>query len=377
MNYRRTWAVARKEFRHILRDPRSLTMALAMPLLMLVLFGFALSLDVDRVSTFIYDADHTSASRDLIRQFQGSRYFEVEGFVDNYHAIEKAIDSGKILMAVAIERGYGEHVRAGEQADVQILIDGSDSNTAAIALGYADSLISSYAFRVRSQAMARKAGLTLALPVDARLRVWYNSSLESKNYVVPGLIAVILMIIAALLTSLTIAREWEMGTMEQVLSTPLRPAEMVIGKMLAFFAVGFADMLISIATGLIVFHVPFRGSFLLLIAVSSIFLFGSLFWGIFLSAATKSQLMAYQLGILSSFLPAFLLSGFVYAIETMPPVIRAITTLVPARYFVTILKGIFLKGVGIQVLWLDIGFLAIYALIVFWLAKRQLNGKLA
>ena len=377
MSYRRTWAVARKEFRHILRDPRSLTMALAMPLLMLVLFGFALSLDVDRVSTFIYDADRTSASRDLIRQFQGSRYFEIEGFVDNYHAIEKAIDSGKILMAVAIERGYGEHIRAGERADVQILIDGSDSNTAAIALGYADSLISSYAFEVRARAFARKAGRELALPVDARLRVWYNSSLESKNYVVPGLIAVILMIIAALLTSLTIAREWEMGTMEQVLSTPLRPAEMVIGKMLAFFAVGFADMLISIATGLIVFHVPFRGSFLLLIAVSSIFLFGSLFWGIFLSAATKSQLMAYQLGILSSFLPAFLLSGFVYAIETMPPVIRAITTLVPARYFVTILKGIFLKGVGIHVLWLDIGFLSIYALIVFWLATRQLNGKLA
>lgn len=377
MSYRRTWAVARKEFRHVLRDPRSLTMALAMPLLMLVLFGFALSLDVDRVSTFIYDADHTPASRDLIRQFQGSRYFEIEGFVDNYHAIEKAIDSGKILIAVAIERGYGEHVRAGERADVQILIDGSDSNTAAIALGYADSLISSYAFRVRAQAMARRAGRTLALPVDARLRVWYNSSLESKNYVVPGLIAVILMIIAALLTSLTIAREWEMGTMEQVLSTPLRPAEMVIGKMLAFFVVGFADMLISIATGLLVFRVPFRGNFVLLIAVSCIFLFGALFWGIFLSAATKSQLMAYQLGILSSFLPAFLLSGFVYAIESMPPVIRAITTLVPARYFVTILKGIFLKGVGIQVLWLDIGFLAIYALIVFWLATRQLNGKLA
>jgi ABC-2 type transport system permease protein len=212
--------------------------------------------------------------------------------------------------------------------------------------------------------------------VDAQLRVWYNSSLESKNYVVPGLIAVVLQIIAALLTSLTIAREWEMGTMEQILSTPLRPAEMVLGKMSAYFAVGLADATIALLVGVFIFQVPFRGSLALLAVSTCVFLFGALFWGIFVSAVAKTQVAAYQMGILSSFLPAFLLSGFVYSIETMPWVIQVITHVVPARYVVTILKGIFLKGVGLSVLWSELGFLALFALIVFLLATRKLNQKL-
>jgi ABC-2 type transport system permease protein len=284
MNLRRTRAIARKEFRHILRDPRSLTMALAVPLLLLLLFGYALSLDVDRIPTLIYDADKTSASRELIERFRGSRYFDIRGFVDNYREIEKGIDKNEILMGVAIARG--------KPADVQILLDGSDSNTAAIALGYAESLLRNYSLK--------------RPPIDPRLRVWYNPELESKNYVVPGLIAVILMIIAALLTSLTIAREWEMGTMEQLLSTPLRPAEMVLGKMLAFFTVGLADALVAITAGVFVFGVPLRGNVLLLGATSCIFLIGALFWGIFISAAARSQLLAYQIGIITSFLPACL-----------------------------------------------------------------------
>ena len=213
--------------------------------------------------------------------------------------------------------------------------------------------------------------------MDAALRVWYNPELESKNYVVPGLIAVILMIIAALLTSLTIAREWELGTMEQLLSTPLRPSEMVFGKMLAYFAVGLADMLIVIALGMAVFQVPLRGSIPLLLGTGCIFLFGSLFWGILLSALTRSQLMAYQLGILTSFLPAFMLSGFIYSIENMPRVIQAISVIVPARYFVTILKGIYLKGVGVSVLWPQILFLIAYTTLVFFLATRKLKQKMA
>jgi ABC-2 type transport system permease protein len=201
--------------------------------------------------------------------------------------------------------------------------------------------------------------------------------MESKNYVVPGLIAVILMIISALLTSLTIAREWEMGTMEQLLSTPVRPAELVLGKMLAYSVVGFADMALAIGVGLAVFHVPLRGSPLLLFLTSSLFLFGALFWGILLSAVARTQVVAFEMGILSSFLPAFLLSGFVYAVENMPHVIQMVTYLVPARYFVTILKGIFLKGVGVQILWAEILFLGVYTLLVFLLATRKLSQKLA
>ena len=366
-----------KELHHITRDPRSLTMALAVPVMMLLLFGFALSLDVDRIPTLIYDQDGTAASRELARRFSGSRFFDVKGSAASYPAIEREMDRNRILMAVVIPPKYGETLGAGQTARVQLLLDGSDSNTAGIALGYAESLVRDYSLEVRSRAMNLRAGQTLALPVDARLRVWYNSSLESKNYVVPGLIAVILQIIAALLTSLTIAREWEMGTMEQIISTPLRPAEMVLGKMLAYFGVGLADSAIALLVGLFVFQVPFRGSLLLLTVSVCVFLFGALFWGIFVSSVAKTQVQAYQLGILSSFLPAFLLSGFIYSIENMPWVIQVITHIVPARYVVTILKGVFLKGTGLSVLWGELGFLALYAVIVFAAATRKLNRKLA
>lgn len=376
MSYRRVRAICVKELHHITRDSRSLAMALAVPVLMLLLFGFALSLDVDRIPTMIHDQSQTAESRALVRQFQGSRFFEVRAMVGDYASIERNIDRSRILMGVVIPLDYAKKLAAGREAQVQILLDGSDSNTASIALGYAESLVRSYSLELRTAALNHRAGEHLAPPVDARLRVWYNSSLESKNYVVPGLIAVILQIIAALLTSLTIAREWEMGTMEQILSTPLRPAEMVLGKMFAYFAVGLTDAAIAVLVGVFVFEVPFRGSLPLLAVSTCVFLFGALFWGIFISAVARTQVAAYQLGILSSFLPAFLLSGFIYSIENMPWVIQAITHIIPARYVVTILKGIFLKGVGLSVLWHELGFLALFALIVFLLATRKLNQKI-
>jgi ABC-2 type transport system permease protein len=377
MSYRRTRAVFVKELHHIVRDARSLTMALAVPVLMLVLFGFALSLDVDHIPTLVCDQDGTAASRDLVREFQGSRYFSITGFADDTDAIDRAIDRNQVLMGLVIPRNYSRDAGSGSAAAVQILLDGSDSNTASIALGYAETVVRNYSLTLRSEMQNRRGGAHAAPPVDARLRVWYNSSLESKNYVVPGLIAVILMIIAALLTSLTIAREWEMGTMEQILSTPLRPVEMVIGKMLAYFVVGLADAAIAVLVGLFLFGVPFRGSVILLVVSTCLFLFGALFWGIFVSAAARTQLQAYQMGVLSSFLPAFLLSGFVYSIENMPRVIQVITRIVPARYFITILKGVFLKGAGVRILWGELGFLAMYAIVVFLLATRKLNRKLA
>jgi ABC-2 type transport system permease protein len=377
VSWRRLRAIWIKELHHITRDARSLAMALAVPVMMLLLYGYALSLDVDRVPTLIYDQDQTVASRDLIRAFTGSRFFDVRGFTAAYDGIERGIDRNQILMGIVIPRNYSETLAGGGKAEVQIVIDGSDSNTAAIVLGYSETVVRTYSAQVRATAMNRRGGERLVPPIDPRLRVWYNSSLESKNYVVPGLIAVILQIIAALLTSLTIAREWEMGTMEQLLSTPLRPVEIVLGKMMAYFVVGLADAAVALIVGLFVFQVPLRGSVLVLASSVCIFLFGALFWGIFVSAAAKTQLQAYQMGVLSSFLPAFLLSGFVYAIETMPPVIQVITRIIPARYVVTIMKGVFLKGVGLEVLWGELAFLALYAGAVFLLATRKMNQKLA
>ncbi len=376
MSYRRTQAIFIKELHHITRDGRSLALALAMPVMMLLLYGYALSLDVDHIQTMIYDQDGSEASRDLMRQFQGSRYFDIAGFTNDYREIERGIDENRILVGLVIPRDFSRDLRSGRGANVQVIIDGSDSNTAAIAMGYAENVVRAYSAAATIDAQNRR-GRHIPPPVDARLRVWYNSSLESKNYVVPGLIAVILMIIAGQLTSLTVAREWEMGTMEQILSTPLRPAEMVMGKMLAYFVVGLTDSAIALIVGVAIFGVPFRGSILVLAISTCVFLCGALFWGIFLSAGCRTQVAAYQLGILSSFLPGFLLSGFVFAIDTMPKAIQVISVIVPARYFVTILKAVFLKGVGLGMLWNQLVYLVIFAAIVYFRAVRKMNQKVA
>ena len=377
MSLRRTWAVTRKEFLHIVRDARSLVMALALPLFMLLLFGYALTLDIDRIPTIIYDADRTPESRELISRFAGSRYFEIRGMVGDYHAVEAAIDQNECLLGIVLFRDFARQLLSGEGAPVQLLLDGSDSNTASITLGYARALLQAYDLELRASAQNRRGGGMVASPLLPQLRIWYNSDLKSKNYIVPGLIAVILMIIAALLTSLTIAREWEMGTMEQLLSTPLRAAEVVLGKMAAFFALGVIDMVVAIVAGVLIFRVPLRGDLSFLAFTSGIFLIGTLCWGILISAVVRSQLLAYQLGALTSFLPAFLLSGFIFDIRNMPAVIQVITYIFPARYFVTILKGIFLRGVGAQVLWYEAALLFAYAAIVFLIATRKLKQKVA
>ena len=376
MNWRRTQAVARKECLHVFRDPRSLMIALALPALLLLLFGYALSLDVDRIPTLIYDSDQSPYSRELIARFEGSRYFEVLELTDNYPSIERRIDSGECLLAVVIPESFSDDLLRRKPAQVQLLIDGSDSNTASIARGYAEGLVGSYSLSVLSEMQTPGGPLSNSL-LEAQLRVWYNSGLESRNYIVPGLVAVILMIIAALLTSLTIAREWEMGTMEQLLSTPVRPSELVLGKMSAYFVVGAVDALTAVLIGVTLFEVPLRGNLLFLAVTCFIFLFGTLCWGILLSAVARNQLAAYQLGTVTSFLPAFLLSGFIYSIENMPLPIQLFTHIVPARYFVRILKGIFLKGVGFEILAIEVAFLIAFAALVFFVATRKLKQKVA
>lgn len=311
-----------------------------------------------------------------MERFRGSTFFSIRQIVHSPAEMNASLNSSAALVGVLLSPGFGGDVKAGRVAQVQILLDGSDSNTANIALGYAQSLVTLYSAEVRAAARERLGAPKLE-GIDSRIRVIFNSDLKSRNYIVPGLIAVILMIIASVLTSLCIAREWENGSMEQLLSTPLRPVELLLGKLSAYFTIGMVDMLIAIVTGIFLFHVPLRGNIFLLFATACIFCFGALCWGIMLSAAAKNQLIAYQLSMLSSFLPAFLLSGFIYSIENMPLIIQAISYLVPARYFVTILKGIFLKGVGIEILWVEILAMTVYGLAVFALAVRRMRQKVA
>ncbi len=375
MSFRRTRAIARKEMLHILRDSRSLFAALLQPLVMLLIFGWALSLDVDRIPTYVYDQDQTPESRALIREFQGSRYFNIAAEVRDYHQIDLAIDRRACLLGVVIPRNFAKDIGLKQSAQVQLLVDGSDSNTAAIAQGYAESVVAIYSQHLQTPIQTANG----AIPgvVQPQVRVWYNPDLLSGNFIVPGLIVVIVMIIAANLGSLTIAREWENGTMEQLISTPARPAEIALGKLSAYFVVGAADLLIALLIGVFVFGVPLKGSVVLLLASSAVFLFGALGLGIMISAMFRTQLMAYQMGTLVSFLPAFLLSGFIYSIGSMPRAIQVVALFVPARYFMEVARGIFLKGIGVELLWFNLLLLVGYGGVVFYFAARKLRQKVA
>lgn len=377
MNGVRLRAVARKEILHILRDPRSLIMALALPVVMMGLFGWALTLDVDRIPLVVLDQGKGPAARDLISRFSGSRFFELIGRVESYRDLELEIDRGSAIAALILPPDFDRSLARGETSSVQFILDGSDSNTASIALGYASSILEEESRKLAEAAARSRFGRAPERPVQLEPRVRYNPQLESKNYIVPGLIAVILMIIASLLTSLTIAREWEMGTMEQLLSTPVRPAELVLGKMSAYFLVAVADTVLAITLGVFVFGVPLRGNLALLAVSCLVFICGALFWGVFLSALVRTQLLAYMLGMISSFLPAFLLSGFIFAIKNMPVPVQVFTYIVPARYFIALLRGVFLKGSGPELVAGELGLLTLYAVAVFLLATWRLKGKVA
>lgn len=376
MNFRRLWAIARKETLHIWRDPRSLVLAIGIPVMMITLFGFALTLDVDRVPFVVWDQSRTEASRDFLSQFTHSRYFSLQAEVDNFGALDHALDNRSAWVALVIPGDFARKLAAGDAPGVAAIVDGSDSNTASIVLGYLRGITLLYNQRITVSQLQRTTGRAPAPLLDLRARVWFNSDLQSKNYIVPGIIAVVMGLIAALLTSLTIAREWERGTMEQLISTPVKPAELMIGKLLPYFVVGIVDVLIALVMALYVFHVPLRGSVPLLLAVSACFIVGTLAQGILISTIARQQLLASQMAMVSTFLPAFLLSGFTFAIANMPVPVQAITTIVPARYFIVLVKGIFLRGVGLGALWPDAVFLLLFALIVLGLAIARFRKKL-
>ncbi|HEX2770149.1 MAG TPA: ABC transporter permease [Geobacteraceae bacterium] len=376
MKLLRIKAVAKKEFLHVFRDPRSLGLGIVIPMLLLFLFGYALTLDVDKVPMIVWDQSATHASRDLISRFSGSRYFSLKKYTDNYRDIERAIDRRDALIALVIPTDFARRIETGEKARIQAILDGSDSNTATIALGYAESVALSYSREVMLEQMRRHGVVSSAGQLEIRPRLWFNADMISRNYIFPGLIAVIMMVIAALLTSLTVAREWETGTMEQLISTPLKGPELIIGKLIPYFTIGIIDLVLAILVGQFAFAVPLHGSLWLLFAMSLVFLTGALSLGILISIVTKNQRMASQLALVSTMLPAFLLSGFIFPIDNMPLVIRGVTHIIVARYFVTILRGIYLKDVGLDILAGEAGFLAVFSIVVLALAIMKFRKKI-
>ena len=376
MNLMRIWAVSRKEYLHILRDPRSLGMAIVIPMLLLVLFGYALTLDVDQVPLIVWDQSHTPASRAFLERFTASRYFSLRAHSSNYHGIERAIDRGEALAGLVIPRDFAEHTASRAPVRVQVIVDGSDSNTATIAMGYVDAIAMNYSKDVLLEQVRRLSGRVVEEPIDFRPRVWFNADLESKNYIIPGLIAVIMMVIAALLTSLTISREWEQGTMEQLIATPVKGHELILGKLFPYFTIGMLDVLLAVLTGEYIFNVPLRGNNALLFGSSGVFLVGALALGMLISIVAKSQLLASQMAMVLTFLPSFLLSGFMYDIGNMPRGVQIFTYLIPARYFVRILKGIYLKGVGLELLASEFMLLTVFGLIMVFIANIKFKKRL-
>ncbi|MDD5501631.1 MAG: ABC transporter permease [Candidatus Omnitrophica bacterium] len=375
MNFKRVLAISSKEFIQIRRDPRSLALALFIPVLLLIIFGYGLSLDIDRVRTVVWNQDASSQlSRDFLLNFRNSKYFKIVKYTDNYRDIQRMIDSGDVIMALVIPKDFSHFIEGGKSSPLQLLVDGSDSNTATIAMGYVRSVVTGYNVKLIVDFLNRH-GVSQPGSVDMRSRIWYNMSLSSTWFIVPGVIAMIIMIIAALLTSICVAKEWERGTMEQLISTPVKAPELIIGKFIPYFTIGFLDLFVGVVMARLFFGVPFRGSYSLLVFLSSLFLVGALSQGIFISTVARSQLLASQLAMLTTFIPTMLLSGFIYPIFNMPQAVQAVTYFIPARYYVTILRGLFLKGNGIDVMWDEALFLLLFALLMFSLAIKKFKKK--
>jgi ABC-2 type transport system permease protein len=366
----RLLAVARKEWLQLRRDARSMVLAFVLPVLLLLFFGYAISWDVRDIRLVVLDQDATAPSRALIESFEASGYFSVRARVDALADIDDHLLRGRATAALVIPPGFARDLAAGREAPVQLLLDGSDANTATIALNYASAIAARYSRTVLLR------GRRVAIPATAEVRIWYNPTLESRQMIVPGLIAVIMSIIAAMLTALTIAREWERGTMEQLAATPVHRLEVVFGKLLPYLAIGVFDVALTAAAGVAVLGVPLRGSVVLLGVMTILFLLGALGLGLFISAVLRSQMLATQIALVATYLPALLLSGFLFDIASMPAPLRAVTYIVPAKYYIAVTRGIFLKGVGLEALWVQGVSMVAYAALGLGLATAAFRKRI-
>ncbi|HMK20836.1 MAG TPA: ABC transporter permease [Terriglobales bacterium] len=377
MNFTRLRAVAAKEVRQILRDVRSLVIVIVMPVILVLLFGYGVSLDLKHLPVYVYDRDGSQQSQDLLKRFQSNQYFDLVRVVNGYPELARAIDEGRAKMGLVIPWDFSQRLRDGRPASVQALVDATDDNTANVLINYSQAVVQGYSSDIQVDWLRRHGLPSRSASISVEARTWYNEDLESSAFIIPGVLALVMSVIGAFLTSLTIAREWERGTMEQLVSTPVSPLEIMLGKLLPYFAIGMFDVIVCAAIALYWFRVPFRGSFTVLLLSSAMFMIVVLSLGFFISVIAKSQLAASQVALLITFLPAFLLSGFLYAIEQMPAVLQYITRILPARYYVAVLKKIFLKGSPVPLLYADLVPLAIFTLVLAVLATRSFHKSLA
>lgn len=376
MRWGRVAAIMRKETIQIWRDPTSLLVILLMPLIQLFIFGYALNLDIKHVPLCVYDRDGTQMSQDLLKHFQATEYFQIVRVADSYRDVVQHIDESACTVAIVVPSQFSEQLRSGGQANVQSLLDASDNNTASIGMSYAQAILQGYSTEVQVKWLSQQGVKATPPNITFQARTWFNQNLESKVNFVPGVVALVMSIIGAFLMSLTIAREWERGTMEQLISTPVGKLEIQLGKLAPYFCIGMADTGLCVAAAIWWFGVPFRGNWAALLGCSMLFLITVLSLGYFISVIGKSQLNASQVAMMVTLLPAFLLSGFIFPIDQMPTVVQWLTRVLPARYYVFILRSVFLKGTRIQVMTGQLFALAVIAVAQVVLSAWKFQKRL-
>jgi len=348
-----------------------------MPVVLMLLFGYGVNLDLKHLPVYVYDREGSQQSQDLLKHLQASEYFRVVGAVDTYPQLIRAVDRGDAKMGIVIPWDFSQRIRNGDTVSIQALVDATDDNTANVIIGYAQAVVQGYSLSTLDHWSQRLGRGAPTPPISIEARTWFNEDLESRAFILPGVLALVMAVIGAFLTSLTIAREWERGTMEQLVSTPVTPLEILFGKLAPYFVMGMLAAVICASLAIFWFQVPFRGSFTTLLASTALFLVAVLSIGFFVSVIAKSQLAASQMALMIAFLPSFLLSGFLFSIEQMPKVIQVVTHIVPARYYTSILKAIFLKGTPGLMLYGELVPLAIFAVVLALIATRALHKRLA
>jgi ABC-2 type transport system permease protein len=364
--------IIRKEFLELRQDPRLFGIVIIAPIIQLTLLGYAATTDVRNVPLVVVDQDASSESRELVSRFEASPSFDVIEGLSSTDEVDRYLNTGTAWMALDIPAGYGERIRSGQPTTVQVVADGTDANSTNVALGYAGTLVSSYA-----RELASPAGQPPAPLVSAEVRVWFNPQLESKDFMIPGILALLLLVVTTNLSSMSIVREKELGTLEQLNVTPIARWELIVGKMLPYAFIGIIDVLLVVLVALLWFEVPLRGSFLLLFVMSVVYLMTTLGLGLFVSTISATQQQAMMTASFFFLIPMVFLSGFVFPIENMPTAIQPFTYLIPLRYFLVILRGIFLKGVGLEVLWPDALALFSWGVAILVLATLRLSKRLA
>lgn len=367
----RTAAVAHKELLHFLRDYQAIYLALGMPLVLVVLFGYAVTFDLDEARLALSDQDRTPASRRLARSLRASDAFRIDRVIERPEQAYPLFRRGEVKALVVIPRGFGRQLARGETASFQVVVDGADGTLARTTLGYAAGIGQAETLRLLSE-----AGIGARLPVEPRVRTWYNPRQRSALFIVPGLVAFVLAIIAVLLTALTVAREWERGSMEQLFSTPVGRLSVVLGKLAPYVALGFLQLLLVVTAGAWLFDVPLRGSFLLLVLATALFLFCVLGQGLLISVLTRNQQVATQVGAVSALLPSLLLSGFIFPVENMAWPLQLLARVVPARYMITCLRSILLQGRGLDHIWPDLLAMAALGLVIVVAATARFRRRL-